>query len=76
MLQMKNHFIRVEFVITAVLLIIIASLFFTGCNNGTDGESIKIVAHRGAMSERPENTMVAFKRAHELGADIVEISNF
>ncbi len=73
MLQMKNHFIRVEFVITAVFLITIAPLFFAGCNNGTDGEDVKIVAHRGAISERPENTMAAFKRAHKLGADIVEI---
>ncbi len=32
-----------------------------------------IVAHRGAMSERPQNTMAAFQRALELGADVVEI---
>jgi len=32
-----------------------------------------IVAHRGAMSERPENTMAAFEHAVELGAAVVEI---
>lgn len=32
-----------------------------------------IVAHRGAMSERPENTMPAYRHAAVLGADIIEI---
>lgn len=32
-----------------------------------------IVAHRGAMHDTPENTMAAFERAVELGADIVEV---
>jgi glycerophosphoryl diester phosphodiesterase len=31
-----------------------------------------IVAHRGASAERPENTMTAFERAVEVGADAVE----
>jgi glycerophosphoryl diester phosphodiesterase len=35
--------------------------------------SPKIIAHRGAMIERPENTMSAFKRAVEAGADVVEV---
>lgn len=34
---------------------------------------IKIQAHRGASKERPENTMSAFKRAIELGADGIEL---
>ena len=33
---------------------------------------IQIYAHRGANLERPENTMAAFKRARELGADGIE----
>ena len=33
---------------------------------------IQILAHRGANKERPENTMAAFRRARELGADGVE----
>lgn len=32
----------------------------------------KIVAHRGASAEAPENTLAAFRRAIELGADMIE----
>ncbi len=32
-----------------------------------------VIAHRGASAERPENTLPAFKRAIELGADFVEL---
>ena len=32
----------------------------------------KIMGHRGAKAERPENTMAAFKRAEKLGADGIE----
>lgn len=31
-----------------------------------------VVAHRGASADRPENTLAAFERALELGADAVE----
>ena len=34
---------------------------------------IKVQAHRGASKERPENTMSAFRRALELGADGIEL---
>ena len=34
---------------------------------------IEIVAHRGASRERPENTLAAFQRALELGADGIEL---
>jgi glycerophosphoryl diester phosphodiesterase len=34
---------------------------------------IEIIAHRGASRERPENTVAAFVRAAELGADGVEL---
>ena len=33
----------------------------------------RIIAHRGASRERPENTLAAFIRAHEVGADAVEL---
>ena len=33
----------------------------------------EIIAHRGASRERPENTLAAFARAAELGADAVEL---
>jgi len=32
-----------------------------------------VIAHRGASWERPENTLPAFERAIELGADFVEL---
>jgi glycerophosphoryl diester phosphodiesterase len=32
----------------------------------------RIVAHRGASSEAPENTLAAFARAIEVGADMIE----
>ncbi len=44
--------------------------------DGSDGAAprpLRIVAHRGAMSERPECTLSAYLRAMELGADIVEV---
>ncbi len=33
---------------------------------------MRIVAHRGASSEAPENTLAAFARAIEVGADMIE----
>lgn len=35
--------------------------------------SFEIVAHRGATTDFPENTVSAFQRAIELGADIIEM---
>lgn len=34
---------------------------------------VSIYAHRGASTERPENSMAAFQRAAELGADGIEL---
>jgi glycerophosphoryl diester phosphodiesterase len=33
----------------------------------------RLYAHRGASAERPENTMSAFERAVEVGADVLEL---
>ncbi|MEK0430200.1 MAG: hypothetical protein RL139_4 [Gemmatimonadota bacterium] len=33
----------------------------------------EIIAHRGASRERPENSLAAFRRAVELGADAIEL---
>ncbi len=33
----------------------------------------RIIAHRGARTEAPENTITAFKHAHKLGADGIEL---
>jgi len=35
--------------------------------------AVRIYAHRGASAELPENTMAAFRRAVELGADALEL---
>src|SRR3990172_6739499 len=32
-----------------------------------------IIAHRGASDDEPENTLRAFRRAIELGADMIEL---
>jgi glycerophosphoryl diester phosphodiesterase len=34
---------------------------------------ILVVAHRGAAGTRPENTLASFRRAIELGADVIEL---
>jgi glycerophosphoryl diester phosphodiesterase len=38
----------------------------------TRGSLTRIVAHRGASQEAPENTLAAFAKAIELGADMIE----
>ena len=35
--------------------------------------AMKIIAHRGASQERPENTLSAFERAIEIGVDAIEM---
>jgi glycerophosphoryl diester phosphodiesterase len=53
-----------------------------GCNSGTTTpreqivprpERPRIVAHRGASGEAPENTLAAFRRAWALGVEAVEL---
>jgi len=39
----------------------------------SQGVRLQIVAHRGATAHAPENTRAALRRAHELGADAVEL---
>jgi len=36
-------------------------------------EGVLIIAHRGASADAPENTLVAFRRAIDAGADLVEL---
>ena len=38
-----------------------------------DGPMTRIIAHRGASRAEPENTLAAFRRAGEMGADGVEL---
>jgi glycerophosphoryl diester phosphodiesterase len=37
-----------------------------------EGRDMMIIAHRGASAQEPENTMRAFERAIDLGADMIE----
>lgn len=39
----------------------------------TPNSKVLVIAHRGASFELPENTLAAFERAIELGADFVEL---
>lgn len=57
---------------TSVIFTLFSSLMV---NEGiiSEDRDVKIVAHRGAMSEKPENTIEAFQHAVDLGADIIEI---
>lgn len=44
--------------------------------NGSAGagrRAVAVIAHRGASKAEPENTVVAFRRAAEMGADAVEL---
>lgn len=45
----------------------------SGSDNRTGRSRPELVAHRGAKRERPENTIAAFARAIELGADALEL---
>jgi len=38
----------------------------------TSPRSPRLIGHRGAAAERPENTMVSFERALEIGVDVLE----
>jgi len=41
--------------------------------NRIEGDNFTVVAHRGASAYCPENTLVSFKRAIAMGADMVEL---
>ncbi|MDZ7658407.1 glycerophosphodiester phosphodiesterase [Fodinibius sp.] len=38
-----------------------------------DGDNFVIIAHRGASAYYPENTMIAFKKAVKMGAEMIEL---
>jgi len=45
----------------------------TDDDEGASGPSVEVIAHRGGAAEAPENTIPAFERAIEEGADWVEL---
>jgi len=49
---------------------VLSFVILSGC---TSRESIKVVAHRGGSNLAPENTLAAFRKAMELGVDMIEI---
>jgi len=53
-----------------LVLAVISVLLFSGCS---PGQPVKVVAHRGGSNLAPENTLAAFKKAMELGVDMIEI---
>lgn len=65
-------FRKISFIIISTLLT--SSAYFSSfIEKVVEKTDVMIVAHRGAMSEKPENTMEAFRHALDLGADIIEI---
>ena len=57
-------------------LLLMLLLLANGCAGMQDrpvtGRDVIIIAHRGASGERPEHTLLAYKRAIEQGADFIE----
>lgn len=60
-----------------VVLVMIGVVAMTGCatmgKTGRRDARIDVIAHRGASAAAPENTLAAFRLAHELGADWFEL---
>src|SRR3989304_3787971 len=61
--------------IILLFLVVISTSFIVSryINHMNDAKKhIIIIAHRGASAYEPENTLRSFKRAFELGADMIE----
>lgn len=59
-----------------VLFLLAASFVLSGCvtfRAGGPPGAVEVIAHRGASHNAPENTLAAFKLAHEMGADWFEL---
>ncbi|MEA3365549.1 MAG: glycerophosphodiester phosphodiesterase family protein [Candidatus Hydrogenedentes bacterium] len=60
-----------------VLFVTIGVMVMTGCatmgKTGRREKGIDVIAHRGASAKAPENTLAAFRLAHELDADWFEL---
>jgi len=47
-------------------------MMFIACNQA-DSDGFLVIAHRGASAVAPENTLIAYKKAIEMGADYAEL---
>lgn len=54
-------------------LILVSLILFPLSTGSFPPRTVHIIAHRGASAYAPENTLAAFKKAIELGADILEL---
>lgn len=74
-----NKFLKRIFIGITIISLGIGSVFTYGVYKGKYNidieytREIEITAHRGASSLYPENTMVAFLGAKNLGADVIEL---
>ena len=50
-----------------VIIFLIFAFLFLGCKE-MDSDKLLVIAHRGASHYSPENTLIAIKRAVEMGA--------
>ena len=60
--------IKISFLTLTVLLLVVAS-----CTKKESDKMFIVTAHRGASGLAPENTLAAFKKAMEIGADFSEL---
>lgn len=44
-----------------------------GSANAADAKNVLVIGHRGASGYAPENTMVSYKMAYDMGADMIEL---
>ncbi|WP_163536988.1 glycerophosphodiester phosphodiesterase family protein [Gracilibacillus sp. YIM 98692] len=72
---MKMRKVKVSVIITVLLVSLIFSVGFI--NNPVESvvtlEGVKTIAHRGASDQAPENTMSAFQKGVDYGADFIEV---
>ncbi|TAF64576.1 MAG: glycerophosphodiester phosphodiesterase [Cytophagales bacterium] len=76
----KRSFLIAFFLIISILIIFLFgdSYMFSSVDvtNFKPNKNITIIAHRGASSVAPENTLIAIKKALDFEADIIEIDVF
>lgn len=55
-----------------ILIFLLSVMLFMVCSQ-KDAEDFIVMAHRGASAAAPENTLIAYKKAIEMGADYAEL---